>query len=336
MDILNLITAKDRVGFSKAYNYQTDFLGDKLFPNKPKTENLEVEFEQLLAGSTIPVMAKVKPLDTETPIGDRPNFETVKLSKMLIAEKINQTERIMLALRGNKDHTTITDFIFNDAHNMVSRVLTRKEVMRMELLSTGIVTARENEGNVIVDYRMNQQNKPVLSDWSNPDADILGDLRRVQEISKDLGIEINKALTSGTILGFIMANNGVRNAMAGLLGTNFFSESDVIKWLQSKFGIVFRSYDKGYKTSIDGATQRFYPANKITFFGGSGAIGSGLHGYTAEDLKEYSSFKKELKEAYVTVSMWDTPDPVATWTRASSIYIPVVNNINDMIIATIQ
>lgn len=39
---------------------------------------------------------------------------------------------------------------------------------------------------------------------------------------------------------------------------------------------------------------------------------------------------------FVTCTRWDTPDPVATWTKASGVFIPVLPNVYGHIIATID
>lgn len=37
----------------------------------------------------------------------------------------------------------------------------------------------------------------------------------------------------------------------------------------------------------------------------------------------------------MTITQWETPDPVATWTKASGLFVPVLPNPEGMIIATI-
>ena len=39
---------------------------------------------------------------------------------------------------------------------------------------------------------------------------------------------------------------------------------------------------------------------------------------------------------FITISQWATPDPVAEWTKASGVFIPVLPNPFSMVIGTVQ
>lgn len=68
--------------------------------------------------------------------------------------------------------------------------------------------------------------------------------------------------------------------------------------------------------------------------GSSGKLGSGLWGVTPEELS-YGSWTKKSAKQFVTITQWETPDPVATWTKASGLFVPVLPAPEGMIIATI-
>lgn len=79
--------------FSQNYSIARNYVGDRLFPDI-KTENLEAEYERLSEGMDLPTAAMVHAFDTEAAIGVRPGFEKVSIEKLLIKEKINQSERL--------------------------------------------------------------------------------------------------------------------------------------------------------------------------------------------------------------------------------------------------
>ena len=54
-------------------------------------------------------------------------------------------------------------------------------------------------------------------------------------------------------------------------------------------------------------------------------------GETPEEL-EYRQFIQEENRSFVTLSMWATPDPVAVWTKASGMFVPVAPKANGGIV----
>ena len=96
--VLTMISDRDRLEFSQNYSIQRSYVGDTLFPDI-KTENLEAEYERLSEGMELPTAAMVHAFDTEAAIGVRPGFEKVSVEKLLIKEKINQSERLAHLLR---------------------------------------------------------------------------------------------------------------------------------------------------------------------------------------------------------------------------------------------
>ena len=65
-------------------------------------------------------------------------------------------------------------------------------------------------------------------------------------------------------------------------------------------------------------------------------MGTGLWGVTPEELEQGGAFDEKRQQQFVTCTRWDTPDPVATWTKASGVFIPVLPNVYGHIIATID
>ena len=63
----------------------------------------------------------------------------------------------------------------------------------------------------------------------------------------------------------------------------------------------------------------------------NGSFGTGLWGVTPEEL-EYRQFIQEENRSFVTLSMWATQDPVAVWTKASGMFIPVAPKANGGIV----
>lgn len=329
MDILTMIDKQELREFSENLAYQTNFMGDKLFTSE-KTLNLKAAVRSAMEGATIPVMAQVHSLDSEARIGDRPNFTELEFEKLFIKEKINTTERISLFKADGASNSAIKRFIFDDIANMVSRVLTRNEVMRMELLSTGKITIKENNVNTTVDYKVPATNFVSLGNWSNADYDILADLKKVQKVMKAKGYSAVRALTTSGVIEMMSANNGIKAYWANVNVP--MTESNMLAWINDNFKIEFVANDEVYKTKLSNTkVEPFFKANTIAFLPTKGILGKGLFGVTPEEL-ELGEVSQRMK---VAVTQWKTPDPVAVWTKASELYLPVLNDPNGLFIGTI-
>lgn len=327
MDILNIVKAKDLLDFGASYNYQTDFMFDSLFP-KSKSMNLEAEMAKVVEYGTMPVMAQVHALGTETRIGDRTNFEKFSFEKFLVKEKLLQTERMRQVLGNRANRDEIIDFIYNDAANLISRVLTRQEIMRAELLYSGKITIDENNFKTEVDYKVPAKNFIALNGWNNPDHDIIGDIEKVRKLARSKGYRVVRAITSSTMIEYITQNKGILGYWS--MATVPATESRILSWLNDNFGIEFVTNDEMYKTSANATSaRRFWDENTITWLTTRGVVGRGLYGYTNEEL----DLDDTRESMYVTVTQWKEPDDVRIWTKASSIYAPVLADPNGLFIS---
>lgn len=330
-DVLNLITNKDRVAFSENYQYKHDFKLTKLFTPE-KTNNLKVAIAKVVENGDMPVSATFHAYDTEAKIGDRTNYRSIELQKLLIKEKINTTERILELLGNSYDDEEAIDFIYDDMENLSSRVETRAELANAQLLSTGKLTINENNFKTVVDYMYNSTHNIALSEWEKADHDIIGDLEKVMDKAKKVGKTITRAVTSSKIVSYMRNNTAIKDYFARSLVLP--TANNVLNWVYENFGIAFEVYDDTYKDSANATTvHRFFPENKISFFGGQTAIGKGLYGVTPEELVLNDG---KMTKGFIAVTQWNTPDPVATWTKASAVYIPVMADIDGLFIATVS
>jgi len=137
------------------------------------------------------------------------------------------------------------------------------------------------------------------------------------------------------------AINGVN--MQGVLVTN----AQLRAWLDDEFGIsqVITddiSYSLPYTLDSDGRPevhqQRYYPKNKVTFFGTSNGmrLGAGLWGVPPEvDLAAYYEGGVQNRDQYTYISQWSEKDPAVLWTKASALFMPVLFNPNSLYVGTV-
>lgn len=99
---------------------------------------------------------------------------------------------------------------------------------------------------------------------------------------------------------------------------------------------VYATLEKQEDGTLKRKSTRFFPEDKFTMYvaGPSGKLGSGLWGVTPEEMS-YGPWTAKSAKQFVTITQWKTPDPVATWTKASGLFVPVLPAPEGMIIATI-
>lgn len=342
----NLIDNKQLLDFSQNFIVQRPaYLGSMLFPDR-KTEFIQQEYSRVCENGNLPMMASVHAYDTEAQIGSRIPFEKVEVEELLIKEKINVSENMNKLTRGlSMSNDSLRNYIFDDVANMSERVVTRAELAKMDALSKGKYVISGNGLDMYVDYGIPTSNF-VSGDWSEEDADILGDIRTWRLIAIAGGMTPDLIITTENILLVMMKNAGIQRAIFGTVGAGTLPSLEQINsLLGSQFGLRIRTNEARYGSLTTGANgklkveqNRFFPEGKFVMISTSvdGTLGVGLWGVTPEEANQGGAFDTKRQNQYVTVTTWDTPDPVATWTKASGLMVPVMPNVYGHIIADIN
>jgi hypothetical protein len=335
-NVLETITEEERLNFSQSFDVKRPGILGTIFPDT-KTQYLKAEYYRLMAGQRLPEVAFVHALDTEAEIGSRPGFEKVLTEKLFIKRKINQSERLQQAIEnGVPDDNNLKKFVFDDAANLFEGVVARANVMKGQFLSTGIVKIKENHVDMSIDYGVTSDAKVTLTDWSKPDADIMGDIQKMVAIAENNGYVVNKALTSLKMINYMRNNTAMQTAVLGAANKRLLTKQELTNLLMQEYGFTIDRCDEKYRyRKADGTlkTGRYFKEDVFTLYeaNANGSFGSGLWGVTPEEL-EYRQFIQEENRSFVTLSMWATPDPVAVWTKASGMFVPVAPKANGGIV----
>lgn len=338
-DILNLISDSDRLDFSQNFSVtRPAYIGDRIFPDQ-KTESLKAEYLRLADGATIPTMATVHAFDTEAEIGTRPALEKTEVEKLLIKRKINQTERMrQLTENGVYADDAVVRYVFDDMRLMAESVKARTEVAKMEVLATGKMTIKENNLDMTVDYGVPTANTGFKIDFG-ADADIIGQIQAIADKAASSGHALSEMVLGTKILRKLATNKGIQTLVYGTVGAGTYVTTEKLRSLFTDlfgFGQITTN-DLRYKVqAANGAekSQRFFPEDKVAFLsnGTAASFGVGLWGVTPEEA-EYGQYNEKSASQFVTITQWATPDPVAVWTKASGLFIPVLPDPNALFIA---
>lgn len=335
-NVLETITPEERLNFSQNFNIQRPGILDTIFPDA-KTQYWKAEYYRLMNGQKLPEVAFVHALDTEAEIGSRPGFEKVLTEKLPIKRKINQSERLREAIEnGVPDDESLTRFVFDDAANLFESVVARANVMKGQFLSTGVVKIKENNVDMGIDYGVPSTAKVTLTDWSKPEADIMGEIQKMVNVAEEAGYVVNKALTSLKMINYMRNNTAMQTAVLGAANKRLLTKQELANLLMQEYGITVDRCDEKFryrKANGTLATGRYFKEEVFTLYEAepNGSFGTGLWGPTPEE-NEYRQFIQEENRSFVTLSMWATPDPVAVWTKASGMFIPVAPKANGGIV----
>nr|DAG56143.1 MAG TPA: major capsid protein [Caudoviricetes sp.] len=335
-NVLESITEEERLNFSQSFDVKRPGILDTIFPDT-KTQYLKAEYYRLMSGQRLPEVAFVHALDTEAEIGTRPGFEKVLTEKLFIKRKINQSERLRQAIEnGVPDNEALKNFVFDDAANLFESVVARANVMKGQFLSTGAVTVKENHVDMGIDYGVPATAKVTLTNWATPEADIMGDIQKMVTVAEDNGYVVNKALTSLKMINYMRNNTAMQTAVLGAANKRLLTKQELANLLMQEYAITIDRCDEKFRfRKADGSlkTGRYFKEDVFTLYeaDANGSFGTGLWGVTPEEL-EYRQFIQEENRSFVTLSMWATQDPVAVWTKASGMFVPVAPKANGGIV----
>jgi len=321
---------------------------DQVFGDQ-RTDNLVAEWESIAAEYQIPVMAHFHGFDTEANTTFRVPIDTHNIEKGLIKVKINQSERMRALLRsGVNGDEALYDYVVNDGVRLAEQVVTRTKVAKNELLATGSVTIKENNLDLTVDYGVPAAHKAYTLDFgAGATDDIPSQIQNIIDAAKSAGVVITGIFTSSKMLTKLRRDANIQKLVNGNLGIGAqLRMGDLEAYLAEDFGIsqvITNDLTYGASTTIASGrpsvtTEYYYPRNKITFFAANvgGNLGVGLWGDPPEtDVAQLLQVSQATAEKpFVYITQWAEQDPAVLWTKASTLFMPVLYNPNSLFIAT--
>lgn len=334
--LTDLIKKNDYVEFSSNYNPTTSSLLDQLFPNE-KTSNLKVATARVKKGNA-PIMALVHSFDTEANIAERKPFEQIEVTKLLVKEKIQLNEEYAILADELKDNSSVKEYIFNDMGEMSDRVATRIKVMKAEALYDGKITIKENNVNTTIDFGLASDHKFAWT-WST-NASILANIKTLVDTATAKGYKLTRVVTSSKNIATMQNDANIRGAIFGANSAMIPTLAQLNNFMYQQYGLVFVAFDDIYRyRKADGtvASKRYIPDSKMIFFGGAltDTVGKCFYGITPTERNARLN-ATQSKNIYIMNNVWDTEDPVATWTKAEAVAIPVIADIDNIFVATIS
>lgn len=336
------ITPAELTGYVRASVANADVNQFTLSAWLPRSEIDDLDYRFTRGGEGLVEAATFRSYDAESTIGSRPGATRVSGELPPISRKIRLGEYDRL--RQRKLEGGIRNAILTDAERMARAVAARLELARGDALVNGTVTINENGVIATIDFSRAAGNTVTAgTPWSTvatatPISDMLA-WKATYKANND-GETPGAIVISDQALGYLLRNAEIRTLTATVAGTPAIVSVAVVNALLSAYGLPpVYVYDVSVK--VNGATTRVISAGKVLFLPVPGdpdtpsdtQLGATLLGTTAESLEP--DFNLDGFEPGIVAGAYSTKDPVAVWTKAAAIGLPVLANPNLSFCATV-
>jgi len=301
------------------------FTLSQFLPSRP-VDDLQYRFNR--GGTGLAEVATFRAYDAEASIAKRPGLTRVTGELPPVSRKIRLGE--YERLRQRRLDTAIRDAIFDDTDLMVTAVAARIELARGSALASGTVTINEDGVIATVDFGRKAGHTGVapanlwsVSASATPIADLIAWIATYR--ASNGGRNPGSILTSQKVLSNMLRAQEVRN-LAAANGTSPSIVSVLtLNTILAAYGLPPIVINDA-QVSVDGTATRLIPENNLLLLPavGSTDLGGTFWGTTAESLE--ADFGIEGDEPGIVAGVYSTKDPVAQWTKAAGIALPVLAN----------
>lgn len=328
--IYDLVTAADVVAYWTEKNQNAQpLLGATLFPVKKR---LGTKLEWVKGANNQPVALRPSSFDAKAIRRDRKGIEKVSTEmpffkeSMYVDEKMRQDLNNMIANNNQAVADQILINIYDDESSLIDSSEIALERMRMELLTTGQIVISGNGQSYTYDYGLDAstQKVTVAKAWSDPTADIIGDIIDIVEKAKARGITITRAVCNSTTAKYFRTNTAIKNAVYVFAnGTVPVTTARAIEYIKNETGVTFYAYDNVYVDEA-GTTHKYVSDNTVTFLP-DGDLGFTNLGTTPEEsdlMNSVNTADVSIVNQGVAVTTSKIVDPVNVETKVSMIGLP--------------
>lgn len=326
----DFIEPSELTGYGREALYNLDVNEFTLSQFLPSQNVDDIDYRFTRGGEGLAEAATFRNYDTPSRFGARPGATRVSGSLPPISRQIKLGEYDRLKLRQASDDAVV-DAIFADADRMVRAIAARMELARGEALVTGKVALAEGGVVATADYGRNAGNTVTAgTPWTTiATAPALTNMIAWADTyeTNSGGRRPEVALTSRQNLRLLTRNAEIINAVKGnAAGATRVTLAELNDLLESEGLPPIETYDA--QVSVNKVATRVIAADKFLYLPSRGQgnnLGATLWGTTSESLEaDYGLGDDE--RAGVVVGVYKQPNPVAHFTNAAGIGLPVLAN----------
>lgn len=296
---------------------------------------------EIVKGTVKYSIAQYRAFNAEAPIGKRDaELVSSRLTLPPLSQKLPLDEKLIRKLQESNTDSAVNAFVkktFDDVVNNVVAIRYRVEKARGEFLSTGKVVIDENGVKETFDFDLPSSHKPTASIlWSDPTADIISDERAwIELVTDDALVAPTTATVPRALMAFLATNNSYKNAIYPGQTTAPTLTPDQVNQVRAMYNLPALNEYTGKVPGSSGTTN-VLPQNVYILT--TDTVGDTRWGETTESYELANSnsvdFASEDRPG-ITVNSWKVPDPVARWTKASAVVLPVAKDINGLLVGTV-
>ena len=294
----------------------------------PDEETDDIDWRASVGGGGLSRAASFRSFDAESPISGRTGISRIGGELPPISEKRRLGEYDRLKMR--KLDEGIKNAILNDAVDLAKAIKARLEIARGEALQLGKVTLAENGLALEADFgRKASHTQTAVTRWDQAGSDPINDLLAWSAVYKATnGVRPAEALVSDQLISVLMRNSAIRGYVLPAGSSQNIVTVDALSALLASFQLPkFTVYEAQIQDENGNAKDILDPKRVLFLPPADQKIGATLWGLTAEAQDENYGIDSNDAPGIVVGSYSDN-DPVAQWTKASAIALPVIPNAN--------
>ena len=338
MNIFDLVSAKNIAQYwiEKNVNEQP-LLGETLFPYQ---KEIGIKLDWIKGAKNQPIALRLSAYDVKSIRRDRKGFEkyTTEMpffkESMYIDEKLRQDLNTMIQTNNEELVNSILTRLFDDQVQLIKASYISMERMRMEALTTGTITLASDGQAYSYDYGLDaSQKKTVAKSWSDPTADIIGEITDYVEKAKANGITLTRAVCNSSVAKYFRTNNALKNAIYVFAnGTVNITTARALDYIYNETGISIYVYDNVY-VNESGEAVKYIPDDTFVMLP-DGELGKTHVGVTPEESDLMNSLTAEvaLVDNYIAVTTHKEHDPVNVEMKVSMVGLPSFERANEILI----
>jgi hypothetical protein len=300
-------------------------------PDKP-IDDIDYRFTK--GGEGLIDAATFRNYDTPSRFGSRPGTARVSGELPPVSRQIRLGEYDRLRLR-KAGPDAVVNQAFNDGKRMTEAVAARLELARGEALTTGKVVIAEGGVVATADYGRNAGHTVTAGVlWTSANLATMTPLTNMiawaDTYETNTGQRPEAALTSRQELRLMTRCAEIINAIKGsTVGATRVSMAELADLLESEGLPMPQVYEA--KVNVNKSATRILAANKFLFLNApdesaeENDLGATLWGTTAESMEaEYAI--EEAEWPGIVAGVYKSPNPIALYTNAVGIGLPVMAN----------
>lgn len=328
MNFFDLVTSSNLVAYWINKDLNDPTVGDQLFPFK---KEIGVELDWVKGANNQVVGLKLSAYDAKAIRRDRQGIEKYKTEmpffkeSMVVDEKMRQQLNTILQTQNEALIRQIIARIFDDEIKLIKAAYETVERLRMQVLTTGTITLASNGQAYEYDYGMPEANKiTVNTSWADANADVIKDITDTQNLARQNGFKLTRAMCNTNCLNAIINNTAIKNRLYVLAQGNVtITTNEVRRYIEQETGITIYVNDNGY-VAEDGTFTRYF-ADDVFVLMPDGPLGETHYGTTPEESDLMTGATKaevSLVENAIAVTTVKEEDPVNVMTKVSMVMLP--------------